>query len=463
MANSLMELYGGGMTGKPTNYQLGGRIARSNLERAVQGEQRELQRKQQEAARKKSRAQGLGTIFGGLGSLAGSLIPIPGLGTALGGAIGSGLGAGLGQLLGESTFRGTNVGEGRFLQQDRGDLQDSIDDFKSSLGERALATGISKFATSAAANLPGIKDELGFGTRTLAPENIYDSGVAPSDLGFLQDLPDLPATLDLNVPFSLPTDLSQPIDDLIDPITGEKRPSFVGPMLPQMRGGGLLGMMLPQMQVGGMLDPFEIDRFEVGGEGQGAMQNPLPIPPPPPPPTLPPSTVPGYGTAMTIQGALGQLGMQDIANDPRLQQYMSELPQFGMGYAQQLGDIQTSGQQTLRDMRGQAMQAAGQRGFSGSGIGQRQMATSLGDLRTDIARQRRGVIEGFQADLLGAIGDIERSGQFEFGTNLSQDLTTETAPEDILAIANEQNITVQEAEEEYNRQRDRDERRRYGG
>jgi hypothetical protein len=489
MANSLMELYGGGMTGKPTNYQLGGRIARSNLERAVQGEQRELQRKQQEAARKKSRAQGLGTIFGGLGSLAGSLIPIPGLGTALGGAIGSGLGAGLGQLLGESTFRGTNVGEGRFLQQDRGDLQDSIDDFKSSLGERALATGISKFATSAAANLPGIKDELGFGTRTLAPENIYDSGVTPSDLGFLQetvdetitdfvpledldftldlpenmDLPDLPATLDLNVPFSLPTDLSQPIDDLIDPITGEKRPSFVGPMLPQMRGGGLLGMMLPQMQVGGMLDPFEIDRFEVGGEGQGAMQNPLPIPPPPPPPTLPPSTVPGYGTAMTIQGALGQLGMQDIANDPRLQQYMSELPQFGMGYAQQLGDIQTSGQQTLRDMRGQAMQAAGQRGFSGSGIGQRQMATSLGDLRTDIARQRRGVIEGFQADLLGAIGDIERSGQFEFGTNLSQDLTTETAPEDILAIANEQNITVQEAEEEYNRQRDRDERRRYGG
>ena len=41
-----MELYGGGMTGRPTNYQLGGRIARSNLERAVQGEQRELQRKQ---------------------------------------------------------------------------------------------------------------------------------------------------------------------------------------------------------------------------------------------------------------------------------------------------------------------------------------------------------------------------------------------------------------------------------
>ena len=114
-------------------------------------------------------------------------------------------------------------------------------------------------------------------------------------------------------------------------------------------------------------------------------------------------------------------------------------------------------------MRTQQRQAAGQRGFAGSGIGQRETQQAFGDLQTDIARRRRGVVEGFQADLLGAIGDIERSGQFEFGTNLSQDLTTETAPEDILAIANEQNITVQEAEEEYNRQRDRDERRRYGG
>ena len=42
MANSLMELYGGGMTGRPTNYQLGGRIARSNLERAVSRETRAL-------------------------------------------------------------------------------------------------------------------------------------------------------------------------------------------------------------------------------------------------------------------------------------------------------------------------------------------------------------------------------------------------------------------------------------
>ena len=98
-----------------------------------------------------------------------------------------------------------------------------------------------------------------------------------------------------------------------------------------------------------------------------------------------------------------------------------------MGYAQQIGDIQTGGQQTLRNIRGQAMQAAGQRGFSGSGIGQRNLATAFGDLRTDIARQRRGVVEGYQADVLSAIGDIERKGEFEFGMSAKDYEQTEGA------------------------------------
>ena len=454
-----MELYGGGMTGKPTNYQLGGRIARSNLERAVQGEQRELQRKQQEAAGKKSRAQGLGTIFGGIGSLAGSLIPIPGVGTAIGGAIGSGLGAGLGQLLGESTFRGTDVGEGRFLQQGRGDLQDSIDDFKSSLGERALATGISKFATSAASNLPGIRDELGIGTEAKA-KAIRDQALR--DNPFLQAeesledflpldevaRPDIPIEMqdfsdellsevstggmqfnpfqDMSVEDLSDLDFNfQGVPDFVGPLLPggldynfEGIPDFTGPMLPQRRGGGLINMMLPQMQMGG-LTPFgnleDLNNPEQLQFGFNPNAPTPPTPPPPPPPTTGSPYTPGYGTSTTVTGALGQLGMQDIANDPRLQQYMSELPQFGMGYAQQIGDIQLGAQQSARDIRQQSMQAAGQRGFSGSGIGQSQLSRTFGDLTSDVARQRRGVVEGFQADLLGAIGDIERAGEFEFG------------------------------------------------
>ena len=47
MANSLMELYGGGMVGKSNNYQLGGQIARSRRGREFQAELADLQRKKQ--------------------------------------------------------------------------------------------------------------------------------------------------------------------------------------------------------------------------------------------------------------------------------------------------------------------------------------------------------------------------------------------------------------------------------
>ena len=51
MARSLMELYGGGMTGPTTNYQLGGRIASSRRLREAKGEMRTLQEQADEAAK----------------------------------------------------------------------------------------------------------------------------------------------------------------------------------------------------------------------------------------------------------------------------------------------------------------------------------------------------------------------------------------------------------------------------
>ena len=38
----------------------------------------------------------------------------------------------------------------------------------------------------------------------------------------------------------------------------------------------------------------------------------------------------------------------------------------------------------------------------------------MAGLKSNIGRQRRGVVEGYQADLLSAIRDIERKGDFEF-------------------------------------------------
>ena len=93
MANSLIELYGGGMARKSNNYQLGGRIARSRRGREYQGEIRGLEKKQKKAAKAKRKAGLLGSI----GSFVGGT-----LGSALG-PWGTAAGAGIGRALGEST------------------------------------------------------------------------------------------------------------------------------------------------------------------------------------------------------------------------------------------------------------------------------------------------------------------------------------------------------------------------
>ena len=54
-------------------------------------------------------------------------------------------------------------------------------------------------------------------------------------------------------------------------------------------------------------------------------------------------------------------------------------------------------------------------GFAGAGAGAQAFQQGLGGLKSDIARRRRGVVEGFQSDLLSAVSDIEQKGEFEFG------------------------------------------------
>ena len=87
------------------------------------------------------------------------------------------------------------------------------------------------------------------------------------------------------------------------------------------------------------------------------------------------------------------------------------------------------------------------------------MAGALDSLRTDTARQRRGVIEGFQGDLLSAIRDIEQTAGFNFGVNSVTNPDVQS-PEDILKA--DPTKTLEEAREEYEEMRARDERRAYG-
>ena len=95
MANSLIELYGGGMAGKSNNYQLGGRIASARRGREYQGEMRALQKKKDDADKRKAKS----SFWGNIGSITlgtlGQLTGIPG---------GREAGAALGRYAGESTY-----------------------------------------------------------------------------------------------------------------------------------------------------------------------------------------------------------------------------------------------------------------------------------------------------------------------------------------------------------------------
>ena len=525
MANSLIELYGGGMAGKSNNYQLGGRIAGAKRRRGYQGEMRELRKKQEEAAKRQRRASGLGNVLSTVGGIAGSFIPIPGVGTALGASLGTALGAGLGRLAGESTYKGVDVGGGKYAQETRGDVQRASDDYQRSMGERALAQGIKsgvmKFATAGGGDYLKAKfnpaEAMPVDTQAIDAAKSAYAETTPLDITSpqvtalfdpdsiaaqqtaageaakqwaqgvhaqgLADNPWLNETVDefwSQVPYDETSQATGIRDYLQQFAPSEGFSTF--------RGGGLIGMTVPQYGNGGPMergfgynspigntddsaqqgwfgnDPNVRNQLNqlnqsgwsgvnldmsnifnnpyvwagagrsgkvggVGGAGGG--------------PSAP--YTPGYGTATNVTGALTQMGMGDIANDPRFAQYADDLPDFQMGYAQQVGDIYTGAQQAARGMRGQQRQAAGQRGFSGSGIGQRQSQQAFGDLRTDVARQRRGVVEGYQADLLSAIGDIEQKGEFEFTGTPSESLKQQMTVEELMATG----LTANEAQDAF--------------
>jgi hypothetical protein len=125
----------------------------------------------------------------------------------------------------------------------------------------------------------------------------------------------------------------------------------------------------------------------------------------------------GYGTATNPQDALRQMGMGDVADDPRLEKYMEDLPQFGMGYKQQLGDITAGARSNLMGISQQARTQQAGSGFAGGGAGTMGQSRARQQLQRGFGSQRRGLVEGYQADLLSAIADIEGKGGFEFGSD----------------------------------------------
>ena len=123
----------------------------------------------------------------------------------------------------------------------------------------------------------------------------------------------------------------------------------------------------------------------------------------------------GYATATDPEEALRQMGMEDVAGDPKLAKYLEDLPKFGMGYKQQIGDVMAGGRAGLMGISQQARTQQAQAGFAGGGAGAVGQAQARKGLERGVATGKRGIVESYQADLLSAIADIETKGGFEFG------------------------------------------------
>jgi hypothetical protein len=111
-------------------------------------------------------------------------------------------------------------------------------------------------------------------------------------------------------------------------------------------------------------------------------------------------------------GALKQMGMAGMTHDPRFQKYMGDLPQWAMGYEQQLGDVRTGAQQNLMSLASPTAPAA--TSFAGAGAPALAQQQARQGITQQYGTQRRGITEGYQADVLEAVRDIERKGEFEF-------------------------------------------------
>jgi len=436
MARSLMELYGGGMTGPTTNYQLGGRIASAQRGREYQGETRALR----DAIEADAKERGKYGLWGDIASFVTNLV-VPGAGGFTKAAVESGYDP--------ASFEG-----GKYFQETRERAGEAGEEWKKGILERGVvdigkSLVMPEVYAKAGETLGKSADWLGatFGKagmedpvaaqQLLTPQA---SGMFDSKLPF--SMADPSAAVSAAVPSAavsaaapsaaqgigayagtsaqnlamaekLGLDLTggQTVRSGFeaggygpwDTMAGEwykdlfpSRPTTVQGMMRQQenigggfRGGGLINYMVPKMQGGGTTSQHGYN------------------------PTLDPmGTQYGYGTATDTLGALKQMGMAGIAADPKLAQYMGDLPQFSMGYEQQLGDIKTGAQAGLFGLAGPMGPAA--TSFAGEGASGVAKQTARKGIEEQYGTQRRGVVEGYQADVLAGIRDIERKGEFEF-------------------------------------------------
>jgi len=467
MANSLMELYGGGMTQPVTNYQIGGAVSKAKIRSAQLGDW---------ARSKDAYLANIGKI--GKVSTWGTLLQtvmdmfLPGTG-------------GLGKAAVESLYTPEEPEGLEFGLETAKKYKDVSDAWKKGTFERGLASSISSLMLSDVYKDLGEKAKAGLGKiKENIPVEIFGEQAAREygigSKGFAEGVRER-AFADPSMPW-LTEDWQTSLggtDNLWDFLPEAKSVSSVAPYtrgpsgskadLVRMygpdywmfqgnkKGGGLIGDTTPQYMHGGIAHnqsnwdelPWKGERSMwsrdltgnnldyLAGEGEGTP----PITPPPrttrtTPPTPPTPGAAGtydpagtYGKQRDVFGALTAAGMGEKMLDPEFAKYGKYLPTWAMGYGEKVADYRTGAQGNLMSY----VDPQGPAGYSFKGAGESERLKRLGRTQTteQFRTQERGVGEEYTKDVLAALTAAETAREKPF--EAPEDVNTNPTPPPISA------------------------------
>ena len=460
---SLIDYYGGGMVKPSDGYQLGGLIAKSGRQRGYTREFKNLKDLAEQSAKRREKVGGNWLRKLAVGTA----------GTLLGGPMGGGAALAADQALRERKFKKTDFGGGKYAQDIRGKLGKQEKAFKEKGLARVGIAGVEGYLggksggdfAKAAGGIKDLGSNIGMIKGAMAGEGGASFLEAAKGVGW--DIPSmfggkssvagslLPSVAPkvMNAPSFYGNTTDEQDYQQWSGVTGAPDQAAVTQPLTSIQRGDILGneyMERVRAGVAGGQEPelYQLPQVDVFGS------SPEPDTAWSQSPTdwydlpedeyssygLPPQQQPawaggikggglvdymmprgyqdgGYATATDPQQALRQMGMGDVADDPELEKHLEDLPQFGMGYKQQFGDIMAGGRSSLMGLAQQSRAQQAGTGFAGGGAGAVGQAMARKELERGVGTKRRGVVEGYQSDLLSAIADIEQKigGDFTFG------------------------------------------------
>ena len=448
MANSLMELYGGGMTGEPTNYQIGGAVSRAKISSKYLSDYKKVQ----DAHKENIKNMRFWSNVGDWGSFFANLV-VPGSG----GFIKAGA---------ESLYRPEDVGDIDFALRQEEKASDISDAYRRGIIGRGAMSSLSAMLMPEIYEDLGEKAKVGLGKLGSSgvgqsiPMDIFGERAA-REYGFGgKDFAKLIRERSRNIDYQ-PGDFN-PFD--VDAWSSWDGYQKRGGQIPQMQGGGPTDGVTPQYQYGGRMQfgdrqqnqfmpqqnqfmqqtqedltpdltpgPLSdsarssLEGFQVFGSGNPLFGpdtdwSGLPIEGMPRDTTTTTTKTPGsagtfspygdYGRQRGVAGALTAAGMGDKMLDPEFEKYMKYLPTFDMGYEQKIADYRTGAQGSLFGMT--APMGAGETTFSGSGAVKKARETGRKQTTDIYGRQERGVGEEYIKDVLAGLTAAETARESAF-------------------------------------------------